>query len=422
VPAGRRGGVRARQREGSRLIDQTEIRALALTDDVDVAGKRVLVREDLNVPLDGGKVADDTRLRAASPTLLDLSERGAKVIVMSHLGRPDGTIVDELRMAPVAAELATVLGRPVKTCADCVGPAADACVAALGDGDIVLLENLRFHPEEERNDPAFARALASLGDIYVNDAFGTAHRAHASTAGVAAYLPSYMGPLFATELEILDALMQHPKRPFVAVLGGAKVVDKIGVIQRLAETCDQLVLGGGMANTLLAAQGRNVGKSLRDQDLSPAKQILEAATHREDRAHLHLPVDAVVSKSVDDEADAREIAIDQIEPDDMILDIGIETAKQYRLVILGAKSVIWNGPMGVFERDAFAAGTEAVGQAIVDSGAFSVVGGGDSAAAVQKFGFADKVTHVSTGGGATLEYLEGKELPGVAALRNARRG
>lgn len=391
------------------------------TDDVDVEGKRALVREDLNVPLEDGRVTDLTRITAAVPTLRDLSERGAKVIVMSHLGRPDGKIDDNLRMAPVAKALGEALGLPVATADDCVGPAAQKAVDALQNGGVLLLENLRFHPEEEQNDDGFARQLAELGDMYVNDAFGTAHRAHASTAAIAKFLPAYMGPLMATEIEILDGILEHPKRPFVAVLGGAKVADKIGVIDRLLRLCDQIVMGGGMANTLLAAGGREVGKSLRDKDLEPAKRILELTHHHEGRARLHLPVDAVVAKDLSDSAPPREVALAEVKPDDMILDIGIDTAKHYRGVILDAKTVIWNGPMGVFEKDAFSAGTEAVGQAIVDSAAYSVVGGGDSAAAAQKFGFAGKMTHVSTGGGATLEYLEGKELPGIAALRRPAR-
>ena len=386
-------------------------------NEVDVKGKRVLVREDLNVPLEGGAVSDTTRIDAAVPTLLDLSDRGARVIVLSHLGRPDGRVVESLRMGPVATALAEELERDVKTAPDCVGEEARRAVDSLSNGDILLLENVRFHKEEEENDEAFARQLASLGDLYVDDAFGTAHRAHASTASITRFLPSYMGPLLARELEILDEIVEHPKRPFVAVLGGAKVSDKIGVIERLMKLCDHIVVGGGMANTLLAAQGHDVGKSLRDKDLEPAKRVVDAMQHHEGKARVHLPVDAIVAKDLSDDAQPRETRIDQVQPDDMILDIGMETAKHYRGVILGAKTVLWNGPMGVFEKDAFAAGTEAVGQAIVDSHAMSVVGGGDSAAAAHKLGFADKMTHISTGGGATLEYLEGKELPGVAALR-----
>jgi phosphoglycerate kinase len=388
--------------------------------ELDVRGKRVLVREDLNVPLSAdGQVADDTRIVAAVPTLRDLSDRGAKVIVMSHLGRPDGKIVESLRMAPVAKALAGALGKPVKTADDSVGPAVQAAVAALADGDVLLLENVRFHPEEEANDPEFARQLASLGDVYVNDAFGTAHRAHASTVGITAYLPSYMGPLLERELDVLDEILERPKRPFVAVLGGAKVSDKIGVITRLLQICDAILIGGGMANTLLAAEGFEVGKSLRDPDLGPAKQIRAEIDHKAARVEVLLPEDAVVAKELKPDAETRFADVDDIRPDEMILDIGPTTAEKFRGVILDAKTVLWNGPMGVFEMDAFAAGTEAVGQAIADSGAMSVVGGGDTAAAAKSLGFADKMTHISTGGGATLEYIEGKELPGVAALRSA---
>ncbi|HXW76637.1 MAG TPA: phosphoglycerate kinase [Candidatus Eremiobacteraceae bacterium] len=386
---------------------------------LDVRGKRVLVREDLNVPLEGGRVTDLTRIEAAAPTLLDLSRRGAKVIVMSHLGRPDGKVVESLRMAPVAQALAAVLGMPVKTAPDCVGPAATAAVNALADGDVLLLENLRFHKEEEADDDAFARQLASLGDIYVNDAFGTAHRAHASTVGITKYLPSYMGPLMRHELEILDEILGNPKRPFVAALGGAKVADKIAVIDRLMALCDAIVIGGGMANTLLAAEGFDVGKSLRDADLEPAKRIVREIDDDAAKVDVRLPSDAIVAKRLAAGVDTRDVKIDEIEPDDMILDIGAETALDFRGVILKAKTVLWNGPMGVFENPQFSAGTKAVGQAIVDSGAMSVVGGGDSAAAAHQLGFADKMTHISTGGGATLEYIEGKELPGVAALRAA---
>jgi phosphoglycerate kinase len=384
---------------------------------VDVRGKRVLVREDLNVPLDGGRVADLTRIDAAVPTLRDLSERGAKVIVMSHLGRPEGEVNESLRMAPVAKALAQELGREVRTASDCVGPLAKAAVDALAPGDILLLENVRFHKEEEANDETFARELASLGDLYVDDAFGTAHRAHASTTGITKFLPSYMGPLLQRELDMLDSILHHPHRPFVAVLGGAKVADKIAVIERLMSICDAIVTGGGMANTLLAAQGIDVGKSLRDGDLEPAKKIIHAMKEKTQKARVHLPTDAIVAKKLAPDVETRDVKIDEVLPDDMILDIGVGTAMHYRGVILDAKTVLWNGPMGVFENDLFAAGTEAVGQAIVDSGAMSVVGGGDSAAAAHKLGFADKMTHISTGGGATLEYIEGKELPGVAALR-----
>jgi len=387
--------------------------------EVDVRGKRVLVREDLNVPLAAGKVADDTRIAAAVPTLRNLSERGARVIVMSHLGRPDGKAVDGLRMAPVAAALSSALGKEVKTAPDCVGADVRSAVSALADGDVLLLENLRFHPEEEANDPAFSRELASLGDLYVDDAFGTAHRAHASTVGVTAFLPSYMGPLLERELDVLDEVLERPRRPFVAVLGGAKVSDKIGVISRLLQICDAILIGGGMGNTLLAAEGFDVGTSLVDKDLGPAKQVREEIDRKAARVEVLLPEDAVVATELKADAQTRFADVDEIAPDEMILDIGPTTAEKFTGVIEDAKTVLWNGPMGVLEMDAFAAGTEAVGDAIAESGAMSVLGGGDTAAAAHKLGFADKVTYISTGGGATLEYIEGKELPGVAALRDA---
>jgi phosphoglycerate kinase len=385
-----------------------------------LSGKRVLVREDLNVPLQDGRITDLTRIQAALPTLRMLRERGAKVIVMSHLGRPKGRVVESLRLAPVARALSDALGVAVAAVSDCIGDAAREAVARMHDGDLLVLENLRFHPGEEANDPQFARELASLGDLYVNDAFGTAHRAHASTVGITKFLPSYMGPLLAREVEILDRVLRHPQRPLCAVLGGAKVADKIGVIERLLDLCDAIVIGGGMANTLLAAQGFDVGTSLRDADLEPARRIVQRIEHEAAKVDVHLPSDAIVTTRLAADAPVREADVDQIAPDEMIADIGPATAMDFRGVILDAKTVLWNGPMGVFEIDAFAAGTEAVGQAIVDSGALSVVGGGDSAAAARKFGFADKMTHVSTGGGATLEYIEGKELPGIAALRSAQ--
>ena len=385
-------------------------------ESVDLSGKRVLVREDLNVPMEAGRITDATRIQAAVPTLRDLRKRGAKVIVMSHLGRPKGQVVESMRLAPVAGPLGAALGCTVSCATDCIGEAAASAVGAMHDGDVLLLENLRFHAGEEANDPAFARALADNGDLYVNDAFGTAHRAHASTVGITQFIPSYMGPLLSREVEILDRILLHPQRPFIAVLGGAKVVDKIAVIERLLGLCDAIVVGGGMANTLLAAEGFDVGKSLRDPDLAPAKAIMQKAENS--HANLHLPKDAVVATSIyATDEQTREVPVSQVGTEDMILDIGPDTAVDFRFVILKAKTVLWNGPMGVFENDAFSAGTQSVGQAIVDSGALSVVGGGDSAAAAHKFGFADAMTHISTGGGATLEYLEGKELPGVAALK-----
>jgi phosphoglycerate kinase len=384
--------------------------------DLDVRGKRVLVREDLNVPMTGTQIADYTRVDAAVPTLRWLHERGARTIVMSHLGRPDGKSDPKLSLLPVARALSDRLGVRVAFAADCVGEAAASAVAALGDGDVLLLENVRFHPEEERNDPAFAAKLASLGDLYVNDAFGTAHRAHASTEGVAHLLPNAAGFLMQAELSALARLTQHPAKPYVCAIGGAKIKDKIGVFTHLMEHVDAFCIGGGMGNTFLAAQGIDVGTSLRDDDLQPARDILALAKQR--KVDVLVPSDAVVAPSFD--ADERAHVVDVAHVGrDMILDIGPATANAYAAVIAQAKTIVFNGPMGVYEKPAYRHGTQVVGDAIAKAtagGAVSVVGGGDAAAAAHMLGFADKMTHVSTGGGATLEFLEGKTLPGVAAL------
>jgi len=389
--------------------------------DVDVRGKRVLVREDLNVPMKDGVVGDDTRIVAALETLRYLRDGGARTIVLSHLGRPDGKVVERLSLAPVAAVLAERLGSPVAFGTDCVGPQARAAVEALGDGDIVLLENVRFHPEEEANDAAFARELASLGELYVNDAFGTAHRAHASTEGVAHDLPAVAGFLMEKELDALDALTAHPQMPFVCAIGGAKVKDKVGVFTNLLQRVSAFCIGGGMANTFLAAQGVDVGRSLRDSDLGPATEILAAAKER--GVVLHLPTDAVVAPNFEADSEAQAVALDAV-GDRMILDIGPETARAYANVLRLARTIVFNGPMGVYEKEPYQNGTRTIGEAIAEAtqhGATSVVGGGDAAAAAHSLGFADAVTHVSTGGGATLEFLEGKTLPGVAALQAAAR-
>ncbi len=386
-------------------------------DDLDVRGKRVLVREDLNVPMKDGAVADYTRIDAALPTLRALRERGARVIVMSHLGRPDGKADPKYSLRPVTAALAERLGCAVAFAPDCIGAPARSAADALGDGDILVLENVRFHAGEERNDPGFARELASLGDLYVNDAFGTAHRAHASTEGVAHLLPNAAGLLMEAELRALAALIDHPPRPFVCVIGGAKVRDKVGVFMHLLDRVDAFCIGGGMANTFLAAQGIDVGSSLKDGDLAPAKQILAAAVAK--GVTLHLPVDAVVSDAFDADAHARAVAIDAVGAN-MILDIGPKTAQAYAAAIAGAKTIVFNGPMGVYEKPPYRHGTQVVGEAIAAAtlrGAMSVVGGGDAAAAAHMLGFAGGMTHVSTGGGATLEFLEGAVLPGVAALQ-----
>jgi phosphoglycerate kinase len=388
-------------------------------NDVDVRGARVVVREDLNVPMKDGVVGDDTRILATLDTLRYLRNRGARVAVLSHLGRPDGKAVPSLSLRPVAAALAERIGSEVGFAADCVGPVADAAAAAMEDGEIVVFENVRFHPEEEANDPAFARELAKLGDIYVNDAFGTAHRAHASTEGIAHYVPAVAGFLMEAELQALAALTNDPKKPFVCAIGGAKVKDKVGVFTNLLDRVSAFVIGGGMANTFLAAQGVDVGKSLRDADLGPATQIIALA--REKNVPLHVPTDAVVSTAFGDDANAATVTLAEI-GDRMMLDIGPASARAYADVLRGARTIVFNGPMGVYEKPVYQNGTRTIGEAIAEAtraGATSVVGGGDAAAAAAELGFAHEMTHVSTGGGATLEFLEGKTLPGVAALERA---
>lgn len=389
--------------------------------DLDVRGKRVLVREDLNVPMKDGVVGDPTRIVAALATLRELHARGARTIVLAHLGRPDGKVVPSMSLRPVALELAKHLGTDVAFAEDCVGPIAQTAVAGMSDGDIVLLENVRFHAEEEANDDAFASALASLGDLYVNDAFGTAHRAHASTEGIARHLPAAAGFLMEAELRALGALASHPATPYVCAIGGAKVKDKVGVFTALIDRVTAFVIGGGMANTFLAAQGIDVGKSLRDSDLGPATAIIALAKTK--GVPLHLPTDAVVSSSFGADDEAATVALADV-GERMILDIGPATAAAYASVLRAAKTIVFNGPMGVFEKLPYQNGTKTIGLAIADAtahGATTVVGGGDAAAAAHELGFADRMTHVSTGGGATLEFLEGKTLPGVAALEVAAR-
>ncbi|HEX3368508.1 MAG TPA: phosphoglycerate kinase [Candidatus Cybelea sp.] len=384
--------------------------------DLDVAGKRVIVREDLNVPISEGTIGDYGRIDAALPTLRWLAQHGAKTIVLSHLGRPEGKPDPALSLAPVARALSQRLGASVAFAPDSVGEAAERAVAQMHDGDILLLENVRFHPEEERNDPAFAQRLASLGDLYVDDAFATAHRAHASTEGIAHVLPSAAGLLMEAELRALSAIVEHPAKPFVCAIGGAKIRDKLAMLEHLCLLVDAFCIGGGMANTLLAAQGVDVGKSLRDDDLAPAQRFLTLAQER--HVAVGLPVDAVVAPSLDAPERARVVAIGRV-GEEMILDIGPASARAYAVTIESAKTIVFNGPMGVYERPAYRQGTQVVGEAIARAtaaGATSVVGGGDAAAAANLLGFASKVTYVSTGGGATLEFLEGKTLPGVAAL------
>jgi phosphoglycerate kinase len=382
--------------------------------DVPVKGKRVLVRVDFNVPLEKSQVADDTRIRAALPTIRYLLEQGAAVILMSHLGRPKGEVRDELRMDPVAHRLSELLGLEVVKLDNCTGPEVESAAQRLEPGQVLLLENLRFHPEEEANDQGFAQKLASLADLYVNDAFGTAHRAHASTAGVANYLPAVAGLLLERELEMLGRILEDPARPFVAILGGAKVSGKIGVIRSLLTRVDLLLLGGGMANTFLKAQGHEVGASLvEDDSLGVARDILEDAGER-----LVLPVDVVVADAFSEDANTRTVGVDQVPINWRILDIGPRTVGLFEERLASAATVVWNGPMGVFEFPRFAAGTIALATGLAKTRATTIVGGGDSVAALRQAGLADKMTHVSTGGGASLEFLEGKTLPGVAALED----
>lgn len=381
--------------------------------DIDVAKKRVLVRVDFNVPQDkAGQITDDTRIRAALPTIQYLREQGAKVILCSHLGRPKGKVAEEFRLAPAARRLSELLGAPVATVKDCIGPEVQDAVKALKPGDVLLLENLRFYPQEEANDPEFARQLASLAEVYVNDAFGTAHRAHASTEGVTHYLPSVAGFLMERELNFLGQATANPGRPYVAILGGAKVSDKIAVIENLLPKVDQLIVGGGMANTFFKAQGLEVGASLVEDDkVELAKDLLKRGGKK-----LLLPVDVVVADAFAADANHKTVPRDKVPVGWRILDIGPKSVARIAEVLKKAKTVVWNGPMGVFEFPAFAAGTVAVAKALAASKATSVIGGGDSAAAVEQAGVADKITHISTGGGASLEFLEGKVLPGVAAL------
>ncbi len=383
--------------------------------DYPLAGKRVLVRVDFNVPLADGRVTDDTRIRAALPTILYLLDQGCSVVLASHLGRPKGQVVDDLRMAPVAARLSELLGRPVATAADCVGPAAEAAVAALAPGGVLLLENLRFHAEETADDPLFSRQLAGLAQVYVNDAFGSAHRAHASTEGVTHYLPSVAGLLMNRELEILGRLLREPSRPFVVVLGGLKVSDKITLIQRMLGLADTVLIGGAMANAFLAAKGYEIGQSKGDgEQVAVAAEVLASAAAS--RCELVVPSDVVVAREAADGAASRVAPADGIGADEMALDIGPQTVAEFERRLRGAGTVYWNGPMGLFEIGQFGAGTRAVGEAIAGGVAVTVAGGGDTVAAARQFGLEARLTHVSTGGGASMEFLEGRALPGVEAL------
>lgn len=386
-------------------------------EDINVSGKRTLVRVDFNVPRDKatGDITDDARMRAALPTIQYLIDHDAKVIVMSHLGRPKGKVVEELRLNKVAEHLSELLGKPVTKLDDCVGPEVEAAVNNMKNGDVILLENVRFHPEEEKNDVNFAKKLAALGDIFVNDAFGTAHRAHCSTAGIGTYLPSVSGFLMKKELAGLGAALSKPEKPFVAIIGGAKISDKIGVVSYLIGKADTIIIGGGMANTFLAAQGYDMKASLVEPDsLDVAKSTLAQAADA--GTDLLLPVDVTIAAAFDAPETAKTADVDAIDDGWMALDIGPKTIALAEEKIKNAKTVIWNGPMGVFEQDAFAVGTNALAKAVALSDAYSVVGGGDSVAAVKKSGMADKISHISTGGGASLEFMEGRLLPGLAVL------
>lgn len=386
-------------------------------EDIDVAGKKVLVRCDFNVPMKDGAITDDKRIVGALPTIKYLIEHGAKVILCSHMGRPKGEFNEKYSLAPVAKRLSELLGKEVTLAADVIGPDAKAKAAALAEGEVLLIENVRFHKEEEKNDPEFARELASMAEIFVNDAFGTAHRAHASTAGVADYLPAVCGYLIQKEVEIMGKALADPVRPFVAILGGAKVSDKIGVINNLIEKCDTLIIGGGMAYTFFRAMGATTGTSICEEDkLELAADLMKKA--REKKVNFLIPVDNVIGREYKEDTDFMTIYSDSIPDGWMGLDIGPVTRELFEKTIRGAGTVVWNGPMGVSEWENFAEGTICVARAVAESNAVSIIGGGDSAAAVETLGFADRMTHISTGGGASLEFLEGLELPGIACLQD----
>ena len=389
----------------------------------DLAGKRVLVRADFNVPLDeGGNITDDTRIRAALPTIQDLIKKGAKVILCSHMGRPKGQVKENLRLTPVAKRLSELLGQEVIMCDDCVGDSVAAAIGKMESGQVALLENLRFHAEEEKNDSEFAKQLAANADLYVNDAFGTAHRAHASTEGVTHYLsPSVAGYLIEKELNYLQNAIENPQRPLASIIGGSKVSSKIGVIETLLEKCDKLLIGGGMIFTFYKARGLSVGKSLVEEDKLELAKSLEAKA-KEKGVDLLLPTDVVVADNFAADANSKTVSVESIPDGWMGLDIGPDSVKTFQKALSDCKAILWNGPMGVFEFDKFAVGTEAIARSLAElteKGATTIIGGGDSVAAVEKVGVADQMSHISTGGGASLELLEGKELPGIVALNDA---
>ncbi|MGB3510848.1 MAG: phosphoglycerate kinase [Microcoleaceae cyanobacterium] len=386
----------------------------------DLSGKKVLVRADFNVPLDNGKITDDTRIRAALPTIQDLSSKGAKVILSSHFGRPKGQVNEKMRLTPVAARLSELLGKEVKKTDDCIGDEVASAVASMQNGDVLLLENVRFHAEEEKNDPEFAKKLASVADLYVNDAFGTAHRAHASTEGVTKYLsPSVAGYLIEKELKFLQGAIESPQKPLAAIIGGSKVSSKIGVIDALLDKCDKLLLGGGMIFTFYKARGLSVGKSLVEDDKLELAKSLEAKA-KEKGVEMLLPTDVIVADKFDAEANTQTVSVEAIPDGWMGLDIGPDAVKVFQDALGDCKTVIWNGPMGVFEMEKFAKGTEGIARTLADKkDSITIIGGGDSVAAVEQLNLGEQMSHISTGGGASLELLEGKELPGIVALDDA---
>ncbi|MCR8865836.1 phosphoglycerate kinase [Priestia megaterium] len=386
--------------------------------DIDVKGKRVFCRVDFNVPMKDGKVTDETRIRAAIPTIQYLVAQGAKVILASHLGRPKGEVVEELRLNAVAERLQALLGKDVAKADEAFGEEVKKTIDGMSEGDVLVLENVRFYPGEEKNDPELAKAFAELADVYVNDAFGAAHRAHASTEGIAQHIPAVAGFLMEKELDVLSKALSNPERPFTAIVGGAKVKDKIGVIDHLLDKVDNLIIGGGLSYTFIKALGHEVGKSLLEEDkIELAKSFMEKA--KKNGVNFYMPVDVVVADDFSNDANIQVVSIEDIPSDWEGLDAGPKTREIYADVIKNSKLVIWNGPMGVFELDAFANGTKAVAEALAEAtDTYSVIGGGDSAAAVEKFNLADKMSHISTGGGASLEFMEGKELPGVVALND----
>ncbi len=385
--------------------------------DIDLASKRVFCRVDFNVPLQEGMITDDTRIQAALPTIQYMVEQGAKVILASHLGRPKGKIVEELKLTPVAERLSELLGKHVLKANESIGDSVKQMIAEMQAGDVLLLENVRFYSGEEKNDMELAKAFAELADIYVNDAFGAAHRAHASTEGIAHYLPAVAGFLMQKELDTLGKSLNEPEHPFTAIIGGAKVKDKIGVIENLLEKVDNLIIGGGLAYTFIKSQGYNIGKSLLEEDkLDLAKSFIEKA--KEKNVRFLMPIDVLVADQFSEDANIKIVDVTQIPEDWQSLDIGPKTVELYRKVIMDSKLVIWNGPMGVFEIDKFAKGTYGIAEAMAETDAVTIIGGGDSGAAIEKAGLKDKMTHVSTGGGASLEFMEGKALPGVVALND----